>query len=155
TFEGDVDAGTVSRDIAALAKDLGVLIAPETLVTRWRNDTGWAEAWKAYFEPLKIGRRLWIVPTWRPEFVPPEGALVLRMDPGMAFGAGQHASPAGCLELLVDEGIAARASGNVLDVGCGSGVLGITCARLGAGYVLSLDIDDAAVRATLENAKLN
>ncbi len=155
TFEGEVEVPTVTRAITELAAELGVLIAPETLVTRWRNDTGWADAWKAYFEPLQIGRRLWIAPTWRPEFVPPEGALVLRMDPGMAFGTGQHATTSGCLELLVDEGIAARAGGAVLDVGCGSGVLGIVCAQLGAGQVLGIDIDDAAVKATLENALLN
>lgn len=155
TFEGDVDEAGVGRDVTELAKDLGVLIAPETLAFRWRNDTGWAEAWKAHFEPLQIGKRLWIAPTWRPEFVAPEGAMVLRMDPGMAFGTGQHATTSGCLELLVDEGIASRSSGSVLDVGCGSGVLGIVCAQLGAGHVLGLDIDPEAVKATLENARLN
>lgn len=155
TFEGGEPAPDVTRAISALADDLGVRIAPETLVTRWRNDTGWAEAWKAYFEPLPIGKRLWVVPTWRPEFVPPDGALVLRMDPGMAFGTGQHATTSGCLELLVDEGIAARTSGKVLDVGCGSGVLGVVCAQLGAADVLAIDIDEAAVTATLENAQLN
>ncbi len=155
TFEGDVEDTAVTRAVTELASDLGVLIAPETLVTRWRNDTGWADAWKAYFDPLQIGRRLWIVPTWRPDFVPPDGALVLRMDPGMAFGTGQHATTSGCLELLVDEGIATRAGGSVLDVGCGSGVLGIVCAQLGAGHVLCIDIEKEAVRATFENARLN
>lgn len=155
TFEGDVDATDVTRTISELADEHGVTIAPETLVSRWRNDTGWAEAWKAYFEPLQIGKRLWVVPTWRPEFVAPDGALVLRMDPGMAFGTGQHATTSGCLELLVDEGIATRASGKVLDVGCGSGVLGVVCAQLGAADVLAIDIDEAAVSATLENAQLN
>jgi ribosomal protein L11 methyltransferase len=155
TFEGEVVAEEVSRAITELAADLGVLIAPESLVTRFRTDTGWADKWKAYFEPLQIGQRLWIAPTWRPDFVAPEGALVLRMDPGMAFGTGQHATTSGCLELLVDEGIASRAGGSVLDVGCGSGVLGIVCAQLGAGDVLSIDIDEAAVKATLENAALN
>jgi ribosomal protein L11 methyltransferase len=155
TFEGDVEDAAVTRAVTELAGDLGVLIAPETLIARWRNDTGWAEAWKAYFDPLQIGRRLWIVPTWRPDFVPPENALVLRMDPGMAFGTGQHATTSGCLELLVDEGIAARAGGAVLDVGCGSGVLGVVCAQLGAGQVLCIDIEAEAVKATLENARLN
>lgn len=155
TFENDLDGETVMATVRSLADELGVTIIPETLVARLRNDTGWAEAWKAYFEPLQIGKRLWIVPTWRPEFVAPEGALILRMDPGMAFGTGQHATTSGCLEMLVDDGLATRAHGRVLDVGCGSGVLGIVCAQLGAASVLGVDIDEAAVRATLENAALN
>jgi ribosomal protein L11 methyltransferase len=154
TFEHDLDGESVAATVRELASALEVAIAPETLVTRLRDDTGWAEAWKAHFEPLQIGKRLWIVPTWRPDFVPPEGALVLRMDPGMAFGTGQHATTRGCLELLVDDGIAERSRGAVLDVGCGSGVLGIVCAQLGASDVYGIDIDELAVKATLENAAL-
>lgn len=155
TFEQDLDGLSVAATVRELACALGVEIAPTTLMTRLREDTGWADAWKAHFEPLQVGKRLWIVPTWRSDFVPPEGALVVHMDPGMAFGTGQHATTSGCLELLVDDGIAERTRGAVLDVGCGSGVLGIVCAQLGVSDVYCIDIDELAITATRENAALN
>lgn len=154
TFEEAPPLEEALLAVSAVAEALETTVAPGTLGGRYRDDTGWADAWKQYFEPLQIGRGLWIVPTWRPEFVPPEGALVLRMDPGMAFGTGQHATTSGCLELLVDDTMA-RGAARVLDVGCGSGVLGIVCAQLGSSEVLGIDIDQAAVDATLENAALN
>lgn len=111
----------------------------------------WANAWKAYYRPLHIGRRLVVVPDWEDYRAQPD-EVVIRMDPGMAFGTGTHASTALCLralERLVVPGL------RVLDVGTGSGILGIAAALLGAGHVLALDIDPVAVRVAADNARRN
>ncbi|HET6343780.1 MAG TPA: 50S ribosomal protein L11 methyltransferase, partial [Myxococcota bacterium] len=119
----------------------------------------WAEGWKQYFKPLKIGRRLWIVPTWETTFEPPRGSLVLLCDPGMAFGTGQHATTSLCLkaiELFADTWVPAdKARAQVLDFGCGTGILGIAAAKLGFGRVVGIDNDPLAVQATDDNIRLN
>ncbi len=110
----------------------------------------WAEAWKAYFKPLLVGR-LVVVPTWE-DYAARPGEVVLRLDPGMAFGTGQHASTALCLEALQE---LVRPGCEVLDVGTGSGILAIAAALLGARRVTALDVDPMAVRVARENVILN
>jgi ribosomal protein L11 methyltransferase len=125
------------------------------LRTRLVDEADWADAWKAYFPVLRVGRRLVIRPTWR-RHPSREGDVVLALDPGMAFGTGLHPTTRLCLAAL--EGAADRgdlAGARVLDVGCGSGILSIAAARLGAANVLGLDIDPIAVEATLANARRN
>lgn len=124
----------------------------------WRDDTGWTEKWKEYFEPLRFGERIWVVPTWRTEFTPPAGAIVLTLDPGMAFGTGQHATTALCLEILESQLGRPTVAGTLLsvaDIGCGSGVLAIAAAKLGARRVVAVDNDPIAVRVTAENCAAN
>jgi ribosomal protein L11 methyltransferase len=113
----------------------------------------WANAWKASYRPLHIGRRFWIVPAWERESVPlgPDDLPII-LDPGMAFGTGLHPSTQLCLMALED---AARPGERVLDAGCGSGILSVGAVRLGAGQVDAFDIDPIAVRATEENASPN
>lgn len=114
-------------------------------------DADWAEAWKAHFKPFRVGRRLVVVPSWE-DYRPQPGDVILRLDPGMAFGTGTHASTALCLEALerlVDPGM------DVLDVGTGSGILAIAAALLGARHVTALDIDPVAVRVARENVAAN
>jgi ribosomal protein L11 methyltransferase len=113
----------------------------------------WANAWKASYRPLRIGRRFWIVPAWERESVPlgPDDLPII-LDPGMAFGTGLHPSTQLCLMAMED---AVRPGERVLDAGCGSGILSIGAVRLGAGQVDAFDIDLIAVRATEENAALN
>ena len=125
------------------------------LTTRIVHEADWAEAWKAHFPVLRIGRRIVIKPTWR-EHEPRDGDVVLDLDPGMAFGTGLHPTTRLCLialEWIADQG---RLQGaRVLDVGCGSGILSIAAAKLGAQSVDSVDIDPIAIEATTTNAARN
>jgi ribosomal protein L11 methyltransferase len=145
----------VDDAVAALAS-VGVQVAADAIEKSQQNDANWAERWKQYFKPMKFGRRLWIVPSWDNTFENPTGSLVLVLDPGTAFGTGQHATTALCLRAveLYFEGIPAsvRRKTRVLDVGCGTGVLGLAAAKLGAGEVLGIDNDPLAVDATQMNA---
>ena len=113
------------------------------------EDRDWTEAWKAGYEPQRIGR-LTILPSW---WEAPDAAedTVIRMDPGMAFGTGLHPSTRACLSLMQEEPMPAR----VLDVGSGSGILGIAALALGAGSVDAVDTDPLAVAATAANAEAN
>jgi len=117
----------------------------------------WANNWKVHFKPVRIGERLVIKPTWE-EYHELPGDLVIRIDPGMAFGTGAHPTTRMCLESL--ERICFGASGGrlpdaVLDVGTGSGVLSIAAALMGATRISALDIDPEAIRVTRENLQLN
>jgi ribosomal protein L11 methyltransferase len=121
------------------------------LHTRTVHDASWANAWKKHFRTLRIGRAVVIKPSWRTYRERP-GDVLLELDPGMAFGTGQHATTQLCLE-AIEEVLPPGA--DVLDVGCGSGILSIAAAKLGAAHVDALDIDPMAVRATEENAARN
>ena len=126
------------------------------LRVRLVDEADWAEAWKAHFPVLRIGRRVVICPTWRRHRAGPDD-VVLALDPGMAFGTGLHPTTRLCLvglEALADAGHIATGT-RVLDVGCGSGILSLAAVRLGAGSVLGLDIDPIAVEATAANARRN
>lgn len=119
------------------------------------DEADWADAWKAHFPVLRVGRRLVVRPTWRRHHPAPDD-VVLALDPGMAFGTGLHPTTRLCLagvEALADRG--ALAGARVLDVGCGSGILAIAALRLGAADALGVDTDPIAIEATLANARRN
>ena len=118
---------------------------------RFLSETDWAEAWKTHYDVLRVGRRLVIKPTWR-DYDPLPDDLIIKLDPGMAFGSGLHPTTRLCLEAM--EGFLRPGSG-VLDVGTGSGILAVAAARLGASHVLALDTDPLAVRVARENVALN
>ncbi len=118
---------------------------------RLLTETDWAEAWKAGYDVLRIGRRLVIRPGWR-DYTPQPGDLVIELDPGMAFGSGLHPTTRLCLEALENH---LRPGQAVLDVGTGSGILAIAAARLGASHVLALDTDPLAVQIARENVARN
>ncbi|MEO8208681.1 MAG: 50S ribosomal protein L11 methyltransferase [Chloroflexota bacterium] len=125
------------------------------LQTRPVDEADWADAWKAHFPVMRIGRRIVIRPTWRRHRALP-GDVVLALDPGMAFGTGLHPTTRLCLremEHAADRGELAGA--RVLDVGCGSGILAIAAARLGASVILGVDTDPIAVESTTANALRN
>lgn len=115
------------------------------------HEEDWAEAWKAHYHPVRLGRRLVIRPRWIELETSPDD-VVLVLDPGMAFGTGTHPTTQLCLEALED---LMQPGLRVLDLGCGSGILAIAAAKLGAAQVLALDIDPIAVRTTQENAQSN
>jgi len=111
----------------------------------------WAESWKANFQPISLGRRLMVIPAWLDPALDP-GDIAIRLDPGMAFGTGTHPTTQLCLEAIERH---LRPGQRLLDLGTGSGILAIAAAKLGAGAVLALDIDDEAVRVAGENTRAN
>lgn len=113
-------------------------------------EQNWVQLTQSQFEPIQVSDRLWIVPTWHE--APDPTALVLTMDPGMAFGTGSHPTTRLCLEWL-ERVVTPDAS--LLDYGCGSGILAIAAAKLGAGEVLGVDIDPQAITAARQNAQRN
>jgi len=116
------------------------------------QDQDWVRLTQAQFAPIQIGARLWIVPSWHAQ---PEqaDALVLQLDPGVAFGTGSHPTTRLCLRWLEQQNWAEQKS--VLDYGCGSGILALAACRLGAGDVWGLDIDPQAVGAAQHNNEVN
>ena len=118
-------------------------------------DAPWADAWRAHFRPLPVGRRLLVCPPWEaPDPAISADRLVIVIEPGRAFGTGGHGSTQSCLELL-ERSLASAKAPRALDVGCGSGILAIAAARLGVSHVDAIDIDPDAVLATEENARRN
>lgn len=120
------------------------------------NAEDWSSSWKVHFKPLRVGKRLLIVPTW--EDVPElPGDLVIRIDPGMAFGTGGHETTRLCLEMLeeVMDAEPLLTVPSLLDLGTGSGILAMAASTLGAGRILALDIDPDAIIVARENLALN
>ncbi len=140
-------AAAVDRAIRGAAPELRVgapLVTP---------DQEWSEAWKEGLEPMLVGERLAIQPSFRPLDEPGE-RLVLTIEPGQAFGTGGHASTRLALELL-EAGDPLGADVRVLDVGCGTGILALAALGLGGGRALAIDLDPLATEATIANARLN
>jgi ribosomal protein L11 methyltransferase len=115
------------------------------------DEEDWAESWKAFFEPQKIGKRIVVKPTWCEYKADPDD-IVLELDPGMAFGTGTHPTTALCIRLVEDY---LNLGDSFLDIGTGSGILMIAAARLGAGFVFGLDKDEMAVKIAEKNLRLN
>jgi ribosomal protein L11 methyltransferase len=110
----------------------------------------WVQLTQSQFEPIRVSERLWVVPSWHA--APDPQAIVLVLDPGMAFGTGSHPTTRLCLEWLERRVVAGM---SVLDYGCGSGILAIAAARLGATQVVGVDIDPQAVTSARNNAESN
>jgi ribosomal protein L11 methyltransferase len=154
------DASAAEAGTAKVAEALGHLAAfglrpIGELRTRVVHEADWADAWRAYFPVMRVGRRLVIRPTWRHHRRAGDD-VVLALDPGMAFGTGLHPTTRLCLaglEPMADDGRLAGA--HVLDVGCGSGILAIAALKLGARSAVGVDTDPIAVEATLANARRN
>jgi len=111
----------------------------------------WSETWKQHYKPFKVGKNVVIAPVWE-DYMPNDGEIIFRIDPGHVFGTGQHQSTALCivaLEKYVTEGA------NILDIGCGSGILSIISLLLGANTATAVDIDPSAEKVCLENARHN
>jgi ribosomal protein L11 methyltransferase len=127
-----------------------------TLKTEIIHDPDWGEAWKKYFKPIKVTRSIVIKPTWE-RYAPAGGDVIIDIDPGMAFGTGQHPSTRMCLEALENILLHDRSieKWEVLDVGTGTGILGIAAAKLNDAHVLCVDTDKKAVEIAIENVSIN
>lgn len=127
-----------------------------SLKTEGITDPDWGEQWKKYFKPIRVSSNIIVKPTWE-RYSSSSRDIVIEIDPGMAFGTGQHASTRMCLEAIEDIILKDRSikSWKVLDVGCGTGILGIAAAKLGAQDVIGVDIDKKAVEIARENAAIN
>jgi len=113
------------------------------------QEQDWVRLTQSQFSPVEITPEFWIVPTWH---VPPAQAqIVIRLDPGLAFGTGTHPTTRMCLRWIAQQ----APLGRVLDYGCGSGILAIAAAKYGATEVDAVDLDDAAVQSALLNAQAN
>lgn len=144
-FEADVDPAPLLAHLELLT---GAAL-PEHQIERI-EDQDWERSWMDNFQPMRFGRRLWIVPSWH-EAPQPE-AVNLLLDPGLAFGTGTHPTTALCLEWLDAQDLAGC---TVLDFGCGSGILAIAALLLGAERAIGTDIDPQALEASRDNAGRN
>jgi ribosomal protein L11 methyltransferase len=120
-------------------------------IFRELSEEDWSESWKEQYHRLHVGHRIVIVPAWE-EYAPNSDEIVVRLEPGMAFGTGLHPTTRLCLRAMETE---LAPGSTVLDVGTGSGVLAIAAAKLGARSVLALDADPVAVRVARENVAAN
>ena len=142
-FEGDTDAAALEQRVQLLANGL-------TYEVERLEDQEWERSWMDNFQPMRFGKRLWIVPSWH-EAPEPE-AVNLLLDPGLAFGTGTHPTTSLCLQWLDGEPVQGL---QVLDFGCGSGILAIAALLLGAERSVGTDIDVQALEASRENANRN
>ncbi len=143
---------TYLGSLKALFPDLdAVALKTETI-----DDPDWGEQWKKYFKPIRVSRNIVIKPTWE-RYTPQGSDIVIDIDPGMAFGTGQHPSTRMCLEALEEILLKDRSvkDWRVLDVGTGTGILGIASAKLGAERVVCVDIDRQAAEISRENVRIN
>ncbi len=144
-FEADTDPDSLLTHLQLLTG--GVL--PEHQIEQIA-DQDWERSWMDNFQPMRFGRRLWIVPSWHQ--APEPDAVNLLLDPGLAFGTGTHPTTALCLEWLDGQDLHGC---SVLDFGCGSGILAIAALLLGASQAVGTDIDPQALEASRDNASRN
>ncbi len=131
--------------------DLGYDAGSLLVVVNRMDDADWENNWKAYYKPLKIGKRLYVLPCWLTDPAP-DGRVTLKLDPGVAFGTGEHHTTRMCLELLEQ---VVQPGDEMLDLGCGSGILSVASILLGAKNAVAIDIDPVAEHVAIENAAMN
>jgi ribosomal protein L11 methyltransferase len=150
-FQGTSDSARAALiNLQQLSAALGAHVT-ETARIRPVEDQVWERAWLKDWKSMRFGRRLWVVPSTGERPQDPD-AVVVRLDPGLAFGTGTHPTTALCLQILDSLPVQGR---GVIDYGCGSGILGIAALKLGAAQVVAVDIDEQALLATRENAIRN
>jgi ribosomal protein L11 methyltransferase len=145
-FEGGTDPDALRSAIGqTLQAELGSGLELEVL-----EDREWERAWLDGFQPMRFGRRLWVCPHGLA--VDQDDAVVVRLDPGLAFGTGTHPTTALCLEWLDGAALGGK---TVIDYGCGSGILAVAALKLGAARVIGIDHDPQALLASRDNAAAN
>lgn len=144
------EGGDVDGTLAFIRQRLAESSIEGVLTTSGVKEEDFANAWRQYYKPLHIGNIV-IVPRWE-QYSPAEGEVIIRMDPGMAFGTGSHETTRLVIGLLRDT---VKPGDRLLDVGTGSGILAITASKLGAAECMAYDIDPVAVEVAAENAAEN
>jgi ribosomal protein L11 methyltransferase len=142
----DADHAVIVAEAAAAIK----LPSPPAFTTRAVDDADWVRLTQSQFEPIHIGTNIWVVPSWHD--APDPDALVLELDPGLAFGTGSHPTTRLCMEWLEVHPAPGK---SVLDYGCGSGILAMVARKLGAADVVGVDIDPQAIESARLNAERN
>ncbi|MEG2984523.1 MAG: 50S ribosomal protein L11 methyltransferase [Peptostreptococcaceae bacterium] len=152
TEERDVtdDINLIKEKIEGL-KEFGIDVGEAIVELSQVDEEDWANEWKNYYKPTKIGEKIVVKPTWE-EYEAADTDLIIELDPGMAFGTGTHETTSMCIRELEKY---VKPESKVFDIGCGSGILGIAAAKLGAKDVLAVDLDEVAVRVSKENIDLN
>jgi ribosomal protein L11 methyltransferase len=154
TYVEDTGMAELIQSISARIEELstcGLDYAPGTIETTEIFESDWANEWKKYYKPTKIGKYIVIKPSWE-AYEAEQGELIIEIDPGSAFGSGTHETTSMCIEQL-DKRV--KPETTVFDIGCGSGILAIAAAKLGANDVTAVDLDLAAIEASNENVLLN
>jgi ribosomal protein L11 methyltransferase len=146
-FEGDAEGTQLQTQLQTV---LAPLPLPPSQI-QILEDQDWNRVWMADFHPMQFGECVWICPSWQ---TPPDpNAINIRLDPGLAFGSGTHATTALCLKWLAQQ--TNLLGKTLIDYGCGSGILAITAIKLGATHVWAVDHDPQALEATFDNANKN
>jgi ribosomal protein L11 methyltransferase len=145
------DAATDQSGLIEALVDLVPEIEPAQLQFRHVEDQEWTRVWMDTYQPMQFGRRLWIYP-WNIEPPADLDAVIVRLDPGLAFGTGTHPTTALCLEWLEGADLHGK---TIVDFGCGSGILAIAALKLGAKHVVGIDLDPQALEASRDNAERN
>jgi ribosomal protein L11 methyltransferase len=151
TLNALFEAETDRRGLGEALGDLLPWLEPEQMLFRDVADEDWERAWMDQFKPMPFGRRLWIYP-WNIEPPADEDIVVVRLDPGLAFGSGTHPTTALCLAWLDSLDLQGK---SVMDFGCGSGILAIAALKLGASSAVGVDNDPQALIASADNAERN
>lgn len=153
-FNIDVDVEEIIGEIndkIEKAKGLGVDIGAYEIFSEEVNEKDWANEWKKYYKPIKVGEKFVVKPLWE-EYEAKGDEIILHMDPGMAFGTGTHETTRMCLEAIEDY---MKQDTRVFDIGTGSGILAIGASKLGAKDVVGVDLDIVAVDSAKENVGYN
>lgn len=131
--------------------DMGIDVGEATVTCQLVKEEDWANNWKKYYKPTKIGDKIVIKPVWE-DYKASENELVIELDPGMAFGTGTHETTRMCI-LALEKYV--KADTTVFDIGTGSGILAIAAAKMGAKHVVGVDLDPVAVDSAKDNVALN
>ena len=132
-------------------KSLGIDIGEGKVEAEKMFEEDWANNWKKYYKPSKVGEKIVVKPIWE-DYEAKDGELVVELDPGMAFGTGEHETTRMCIQALEKH---VKKDSTVFDVGCGSGILAIAAAKLGAKLAVGVDLDPVAVESAQENVEIN
>lgn len=145
---------TIEQIKAELSKlrDFGINIGEGSIFIAEVHEDDWSSNWKQYYKPISISDKFLIAPVWENFELENPDQMVIKLDPGMAFGTGTHPSTVMCLQALEKT---VKGNEKVIDVGCGTGVLSIAAAKLGAKSVLALDLDEVAIESTKLNIGIN